>query len=188
MTHSSVTICSPLDGTTVKSPVYLNALANDYVPINAMQVYVDGVLKLEDLGPYLMDTFLQLPQGTHRVSVKAWIHGTQNYLSAAYVTVSGTAPQPPCNLAATKPALTVCSPIAGSVVPASNVHVVAQARSSSRPISAFKIYVDGVDTLTSHTSTLDTTISLIPGTHRLSVKAWATNGEIMLERVYVTAQ
>jgi putative ABC transport system permease protein len=57
-----------------------------------------------------------------------------------------------------------------------------------RVISAFKIYVDGVDTLTSHTSTLDTTISLIPGTHRLSVKAWATNGEIMLERVYVTAQ
>jgi hypothetical protein len=66
----------------------LSVLANYDSNVNAMQVYVDGVLQLEDQGPYLMDTFLNLPQGKHRVSVKAWTEGTENYLSASNVTVS----------------------------------------------------------------------------------------------------
>jgi hypothetical protein len=185
--HPSVTICSPLDGSTVKSPLYLSALLNNDQINNAMQVYVDGVLTLEDFAPFMMDTYLQLAPGAHRVSVKAW-RGSQSYLSAANITVSGIAPQPACSLAATIPALTICSPLAGSVVQGGNVHVVANARSSQRPISAFKIYVDGVDKLTAHSSSLDANISLSPGPHKLSVKAWSTGGEIMMERVYVTAQ
>ena len=72
----------------MKSPLYLNALLNYNQLNNAMQVYVDGALTLEDFA--LSDGYLSaIAPGPHRVSVKAW-RGNQAILTAN-ITVSDCA-------------------------------------------------------------------------------------------------
>ena len=74
----------------IGGPASLSALMNDPQKITAMQVYVDGVLKLADNGTYIADAAVEVPQGKHRISVKGWNVKGQQYLAASYVTVSGT--------------------------------------------------------------------------------------------------
>ncbi|HYG98096.1 MAG TPA: Ig-like domain-containing protein [Terriglobales bacterium] len=70
----------------------------------------------------------------------------------------------------------VNSPANGATV-SSPAHVVASA-SSTRPISAMRIYVDGRSAYTVGGGTLNTHVSLSPGWHSLVVQAWDTSGAV----------
>ena len=73
--------------------------------------------------------------------------------------------------------VTVCSPAGGTTV-ASPVHVRAAAKSSLASITAMRIYVDSVSQYLTHTSSIDTSLSLASGSHYMVVQAWDATGAV----------
>jgi hypothetical protein len=74
--------------------------------------------------------------------------------------------------------VTISSPASGSTT-ASPVHVVASA-SSTRPISAMTIYVDGVSKFNTYTNHLDTSLAVPTGTHLIGINAWDASGAVFV--------
>ncbi|HKD79644.1 MAG TPA: alkaline phosphatase family protein [Candidatus Angelobacter sp.] len=72
--------------------------------------------------------------------------------------------------------VTVCSPAGGSTV-ASPVRFNAAARSTN-PVTAMRIYIDGVSKYLINASTLDTSLSIASGTHSAVVQAWDSTGAV----------
>jgi hypothetical protein len=68
----TVKLCSPRNGSSVTGPVHLQAALSDSGNINSIQIYVDGVVKSTVAPANNLDTSLDLPLGTHRITVKAW--------------------------------------------------------------------------------------------------------------------
>lgn len=67
-----VTVCSPVPGATVSSPVRVTAAAKSATaPITTMRIYVDNVSKFDTQSSSL-DTTITLTVGTHSVVVQAW--------------------------------------------------------------------------------------------------------------------
>jgi Bacterial Ig domain/Beta-propeller repeat len=67
----SLTLCSPLNAAVIKSPVTIQAQANDSVPPAALQLFVDGSLQTTIQGQNGSYTYtLRLTPGVHRVSVQ----------------------------------------------------------------------------------------------------------------------
>ncbi|HEX4602770.1 MAG TPA: alkaline phosphatase family protein [Candidatus Angelobacter sp.] len=85
-----------------------------------------------------------------------------------------TPPPPGCTASAI--GVTVCSPAAGSTV-SSPVHFTAAAK-STHPITAIRIYVDGVSRFTVNASSLDTSLAIASGTHSVVVQAWDSTGAV----------
>ncbi len=72
-TNQTITICSPLDGDQQTSPVELAAVTTDSNPLDATQVYVDGVKAAEgnaDEANYVLTEILMEP-GPHRITFQA---------------------------------------------------------------------------------------------------------------------
>lgn len=72
--------------------------------------------------------------------------------------------------------VTVSLPASGSSV-TSSVRLVASA-TSQKNITAMRIYVDGVDAYTVGSGSLDTSITLAPGTRNVVVQAWDASGTV----------
>src|SRR5437016_6995908 len=70
--------------------------------------------------------------------------------------------------------VTVCSPTPGSTS-ASPVNFKAAAKSGN-PITAMRIYVDGVSAYLTSAASLNTSLSLATGTHSIVVQAWDSTG------------
>ena len=68
--NPSVTICAPLAGQNVTSPVHIVAKTTDSNTVKLMQVYVDGAKKWEVFANSL-DTSLNIGSGSHRLAVQA---------------------------------------------------------------------------------------------------------------------
>jgi hypothetical protein len=66
----SVAICSPLNGTSVSSPVHLQAATRDSAAISFIQVYVDGKAVFTASGG-MLDASLPMASGIRRVTVQA---------------------------------------------------------------------------------------------------------------------
>lgn len=71
-TNRTVNICVPANGSTVASPVHLQAGIADSGNITSVQLYVDGVLKSSMPATHSIDTSVALGVGSHRITVKAW--------------------------------------------------------------------------------------------------------------------
>ena len=67
---STVIITSPVNGSTVSSPVPVKATATSSVAISYMQLYIDGVKKFQVNGSS-MNTTAAMAAGAHRVTVQA---------------------------------------------------------------------------------------------------------------------
>lgn len=70
-TNRTITICSPADGSTVDSPVELDAIATDSSAVSYMQVYLDNVKVYEKTNTKSISTTLSTSSGTHRLTVQA---------------------------------------------------------------------------------------------------------------------
>jgi hypothetical protein len=66
-----VTVCAPVGGSTLASPVRFYAAAKSTHPISAMRIYVDSVSKYA-INASALDTSLSIASGTHSVIVQAW--------------------------------------------------------------------------------------------------------------------
>jgi Beta-propeller repeat/Bacterial Ig domain len=67
--NRTVTICSPANGSTVKSPVNIVAGTTDVTPVKLTQVYVDGK-KIYETPLSAINVNLPIEGGTHRLTVQ----------------------------------------------------------------------------------------------------------------------
>jgi hypothetical protein len=71
-TSRTIHLCSPVNSSSVKSPVHVQATAKAGASaIKSMQVYVDGVKKYDLPNSTRIDTFLSMAKGARRVTVQA---------------------------------------------------------------------------------------------------------------------
>ncbi|MBV8208376.1 MAG: hypothetical protein JO041_16445 [Acidobacteria bacterium] len=78
----------------------------------------------------------------------------------------------------------IAAPLANSTVP-SAVHVVASANGGSSPATAMRIYVDNASVYTVQQPSLNTTLTMSPGKHYMSVVGWNSAGLGFSSSLYV---
>src|SRR3954453_6263459 len=89
-----------------------------------------------------------------------------------------------CSLNPASPSVTICSPASGATV-ASPVRVVA-GTTDSHPVTLLQIYVDGAKAYQVAESSLDTSLSLNSGSHRLTVQAKDSTGAVFKSTIFIT--
>lgn len=167
-------ICSPAAGSTVASPVKFSVGASGGVPMRKVEVWADGVKQVESLYAFsdyaFLDANVPLSAGTHNITLisAGWDNSLQ---SKSYsITVSGGGGG--CTSGNT---ITVCSPTANSTV-SSPVHVQASTILGS-PTYRFELWDGGTKLFTVRdANTMDTTVSLSAGTHKLAFVAKLADG------------
>ena len=82
----SVTICSPLNGSTLSSPVHVTAATKSATKVVAMKIYNNGVQAFSTTASTI-DTKLTLAKGTHTLTVQAWNSGKQVFKKSVTITV-----------------------------------------------------------------------------------------------------
>ena len=95
-TPRTVMISNPAKGATMNSPVEIVATASTPYVLNALQIYLDGVLNYEQTSPNLDQTRSFAP-GSHSITVKGW---DQNGSFMSKITITVNAP-PTAKLAVT---------------------------------------------------------------------------------------
>jgi hypothetical protein len=146
--------------------------------VSAMQVYVDGTLKYSVKASNI-NTIVPLSAGTHSVTVKAWDSSSHNVMQK--LSVTAVAPQP-----TPQAGVTITSPAPNAVV-SSPVQIVASGYDTQR-ITATQIYVDGVKKYTTTASSVNTSLSMSSGTHRLTVKIWDAAGKTYMATENITVK
>lgn len=178
-------ICTPQDGATVTSPVQISAAANGGSSnITGMKIYVDGSQKAQSSSNTIQAS-VSLAAGQHSITVRAWDATGAWVDKTIFITVSGTSGAcTPQSSAGVK----ICSPPAGSVIPAGSVRITAETTSSS-PVIATKVYIDGVVKRSESDGSIDYTQTLtVPGERRLTVKSWTQSGTILSKTIVFTIQ
>jgi hypothetical protein len=84
---AGVHICAPASGSTVSSPVQVQAAATVTGTISNMQLWVDGVKKYAESGSKTLNTSVSVATGTHRFAVLALNTAGQKWESAVNATV-----------------------------------------------------------------------------------------------------
>jgi acid phosphatase len=171
-TITGIAVCSPASGSTMNSPVRFTAAAKSSLPITAMRIYIDSV-SAYFTNAATLDVSLAVSIGTHNVVVQAWNSGGSVFKTPLTITVGGTSAACTAGTAG----VTVCAPSAGST-DGSPVHVTAAAKSSRGPITAMRIYVDGVSMYRTTAADLATSVSMASGSHNVIVQAWDSTGSV----------
>ena len=143
----------------------------DKLPINAMQIYVDGAVKF--LTPDdLLDTNLNLSVGRHRITAKAW-DGAGAFSSVVNLTVQASCTN------STNRTVHICAPINGASFANSGgkatVEIIATAATNLN-YSATQVYVDGRVVFSTSSKSVDVKETLSTGSHRITVKGWDSSG------------
>lgn len=177
-----VTVCSPIAGSDVSSPVRFTAAAKSSLPITAMRIYIDNV-SVYLIKATSLDVSLNVAAGKHNVVVQAWNSGGTVYKTPLTITVGTGA----AGCTASTDGVTVCSPAGGSTV-ASPILITAAAKSSLGTITAMRIYVDNVSKYSVSASSIDTSLALGSGSHNLVVQAWDSTGAVYKNSRIITLQ
>jgi hypothetical protein len=168
---SSVTISSPVSGSTYNSPVRVIATETTDRNADSLEIRLDGSLVSTVSDSDSADVSIDAAAGSHTVAVKAiYNDGTASSSSRSFTVRNG--------------AVTITSPADGATV-TSPVHVVAS-ESSSLAATAMKIYLDGVSVYSTGTESIDTNITAASGTHQLTAKAWYADGTVAERRIFFT--
>jgi len=162
-------ICLPLPQSPgINSPVQIMASTNDTIPIEAIKIYVDGVAKLSTTDD-VVNTRLNIIPGVHDIVVKAWDRSGP-FFDTLHVNVMNR-----CSFPGVNRTVQVCSATNGFV--SSPVPIQANV-TNSEAVNAIQVYVDGVIKFTSQrfARTVDTSLPMASGKHRVTVKAWDIGG------------
>lgn len=166
----TVTVIAPKTGTSAGSPVFYEAYATSAActkGIAAMRIYAaDYVTAYTVTGAHL-ETFIKLAPGTYNTVVQAWDNcgGVGKTLIALTVTpTAGVSVFLPNTTSSSHP-----------------VHIAASAQNSAcaAGINAIRIYTaDSVSPYTVNSNQLDTYLTLVPGTYKLTIQAWDKCGHV----------
>jgi len=179
----AVTVCQPVNGTYLPSPVTVEANAHDTNTVTAMQEYIDGNLDYsEDVTSFTRSFTLGL--GPHLLVTKAWDASGLSFRSDRNITVYSGTPYPACPAA--YQSASICLPSGASS--ATPVHILANGWSVGAPTAA-QLYING-DLVVNNddcsgsgnclggTSYVDTTQNLSSGSYDLVFKLWDANGNV----------
>lgn len=177
---NTVNICSPASGSTVGSPVDVEAYINASTSVTGTAIYLDGTLKWTGGANPQVSASFAAATGTHKLTVKGWTSGGTIVSQSETFTVGsggGTPPPPTTCTNSTANTVLICTPAKGSTV-TSPVDVEAYINSSSG-INGTRIYVDGVGAYTGTTATVSANLTMATGTHNVVVKGWTKVGTIL---------
>ncbi len=180
----SVTICTPANNAAVTSPIQVAAGTTDGNLVSYTQLFLDGVASTKQNGGVL-NTTATLTPGSHRIAVQSLDAMGTLFKQVIYVTV-GTASSGPCPLNPASPTVTICTPANNATV--TSPLTVTAGTTDSNTVSLIQLYVDGSAKVTQHTGTLTGSVTLTPGSHKLTVQAKDSTGTIFKQTIYVTAQ
>jgi 6-phosphogluconolactonase (cycloisomerase 2 family) len=166
----TVTVIAPKGGTSAGSPVFYEAYATSAActkGIAAMRIYTADHVAAYTVNGAHLETFIKLAPGTYNTVVQAWDNCGGVSKTPITLTVTSTA------------GVSVFLPnTASSSHP---VHIAASAQNSAcaAGINAIRIYTaDGVSPYTVNSNQLDTYLTLVPGTYKLTVQAWDNCGHV----------
>jgi hypothetical protein len=131
-----------------------------------MQVYIDGINKANAFASAI-DTNVAMTTGAHRLTVQAILNNGALTKSTININV-GTSPPPPTN------GITMTSPVNGSTV--ANPVAVKATATSTAAISFIELWIDGVKKSQVNGASLNTTVTLTAGSHRITTQARDANG------------
>lgn len=183
-TSPSVTICTPMSNANVSSPLTVAAGATDSQLVSYIQLFVDGIANTKQSGAVL-NTSTPLTPGSHRITVQAKDVTGLLFKQTLYVT-AGSSGTSPCTLNSASPSVTICSPANNATVV--SPLTVAAGTTDMKPVSIIQLYVDGSAKLTQNSGTLNGSVTLTAGTHKLTVQAKDSAGTVIKQTIYVTAQ
>lgn len=175
-----INFCTPPDSSLQQSNISVSATAKGYSAITAMQVYVDGKLQVQQQGyNYLNTGVAPAGPGSHRITFVAY--DSTGHRFAATKTVTSTYDSyncPPKGNGPCSPGFEVNAPQSDEFVDGS-FDLKAQVLGNPSPITAMKVYLDGVPVAQSNGPTLYQTVTTgIRGTHILTFQAWDTAGRL----------
>jgi hypothetical protein len=178
-----VNVCKPVNGSTVGSPVEVQATANITGALAAMEVWVDGVKMYMERTSTTFDTSIALADGYHRFDIYAVNTAGTKWERTVYATVgtsNGCA-------APSSYGVNVCSPANGSTV-SSPVTVTASANIPGT-LARMEVWANGVKKYTESTSkSFTTSISLAAGSYQFDIYAVNTAGTKYETTVRATVQ
>ncbi len=119
--------------------------------------------------------------GIYTVTATVTDNGGLSATATGTVTVTAPAPAP-----APSRTVTIGSPVNGGTY-GSPVRVIASA-SSPLSIRAMKVYVDGSARYSIKAASLDTSLSVTSGQHRITVNAWDASGAVFKSSVIITVR
>ena len=184
--NPGVNICSPLNGSTVTSPVTISATGLNSGSTSGMDVWIDGQKFNWYGGATTVNAQATLAAGTHHLDIYAV--GTNGELQekTSIFTVGsstsggGTGGSGGSTGSCTQPAsagVNICSPSNGSTV-TSPVTISAAGRDNSAT-QGMDVWIDGVKfNWYGGTNTVNAQATLAAGSHELDIYAVGTNGEL----------
>jgi hypothetical protein len=134
-------------------------------PVNNSQIWLDGVKVYQVNGPNV-NTSVTAAAGSHRLTVQSVDTTGALTKQTIFVTV-GTAS---CVLSSTDPSVTICTPAPNSTV-TSPVSIVAGTKDSTATVTNTFVWIDGVKQWTASGGSLNTSLAMSVGTHRVTVQA-----------------
>jgi hypothetical protein len=173
-TTAGLNVCAPGNGSSVASPVSVQAAANVTGTIARMEVWVNGVKDYSTVGSTSLSTTLNLASGTNERFDFYAVNTACTKLEKTVFATVGAGGGGSCS-APSSPGVTVCKPANGSTV---GSPVAVQAVSTvTGTIARMEVWVDGVKKFSTFGSTtLSTSLSLASGSHRFSFYAVNTAG------------
>jgi hypothetical protein len=163
----TVTLCRPTDASSVKTPTRFLANITSGRPVNLTKIYVDGVSRFTGYDD-LVNRYLTLPNGQHKITVKAW-DAQGPFSTTETINVTGST----CGVPTTSRSIHICSPTEGNAV-WSPVRVIAAVNDSSSV--NVQVYVDGVVKFTTASKQVDWSGAMAAGSHKIMVKVTDANG------------
>jgi hypothetical protein len=180
-----VTICSPVNGSTVGENLNIVAAANVTGTQAHFELWLDGKFQ-GDTGPsspYVQG--LTVSAGSHRIALLVLNTAGEKWESVSNVTVSSDLG---CS-APSSPGVHLCSPTPGKEPMSGEVEILATATVTGK-LANLQLWIDGrKQTTESTTNTLH--IASVPigtGTHRIAVLAVNTAGQVWEQAATVSSQ
>lgn len=178
-----VTICAP-SGYQPNDAVPVSMAALGATTMKSWTMYLDGqtVMSSSQTGtPNYVLTSLGTTAGTHTVSFTAFDTAGHTYKASrqfgAYYDYSCSPKTGVCS-----PGIVVQSPSGFSTEQAADVgqqfHLTASVQGNPRPITAMKIYLDGVNVFSTQGPGVTADLHAAPGSHFVVVQAWDTAGKL----------
>jgi hypothetical protein len=165
-----VTVIAPKAGTSAGSPVFYEAYATSAActkGVASMRIYTADHVAAYTVNGAHLETFIKLAPGTYNTVVQAWDNCGGVAKTPITLTVTSTA------------GVSVFMP--NTTSSSHPVHIAASAQNSAcaAGINAIRIYTaDGVSPYTVNSNQLDTYLTLVPGTYKLTVQAWDNCGHV----------
>jgi Carboxypeptidase regulatory-like domain/Calcineurin-like phosphoesterase/Bacterial Ig domain len=179
-TDPSVTICKPLNNSTVTSPGNVVAGVNSSSPINSFSVWLDGK-KVYSIPGLTLNTNVTMSAGGHQLIVQAMNGAKQVFGQTVNVTAGSTTG---CQPSATVPSVNICAPANNATV--SSPFTVQAAAHMANPVSNSQIWLDGVKVYQVTGANVNASVTAGAASHRLTVQSVDTTGALIKQTVFVT--